>query len=356
MWRLPMAEKSRNYGIDLLRMTCMYMVVILHICGQGGILEAAEGTQNGAVAWFIRILAYCAVNCYGLISGYVGIDAKYKYSNLIVLWLHVIFYTVVITVCFAFAMPGSVGKGEVLNAVFPVMRKQYWYFTAYFCMFFFIPAFNLVVDSMPPKQLKALVIALFVLFSLLPTLFHSDVFGVNGGYSALWLGVLYLFGAYIKRNGPVPGARAEKYAVLYLLCVVLTWGFRMVIGSYLDIYTSPTMVAAAVCLLILFAGINTTPVIRKMIMIFAPLSFGVYLVHTHPLIWSYVMKNRFAEYAALTSVQLVFAVFAAALMIYLVCSLTDMVRSFIYRLLKIEETADRIERRIRENVKLPGRE
>ena len=223
-------------------------------------------------------------------------------------------------------------------------------------MFFFIPAFNLVVDSMPPKQLKALVIALFVLFSLLPTLFHSDVFGVNGGYSALWLGVLYLFGAYIKRNGPVPGARAEKYAVLYLLCVVLTWGFRMVIGSYLDIYTSPTMVAAAVCLLILFAGINTTPVIRKMIMIFAPLSFGVYLVHTHPLIWSYVMKNRFAEYAALTSVQLVFAVFAAALMIYLVCSLTDMVRSFIYRLLKIEETADRIERRIRENVKLPGRE
>ena len=140
MWESMMIEKSRNYGIDLLRILCMYMVVILHILGQGGILEASpKGSVNWAIAWLMRIGVYCAVNCYGLISGYVGIDAKYKYSNWIVLWLRVLFYTIVITISFAFMVPDSVGKGEMMNAIFPVMKNYYWYFTAYFGLFLFIP-------------------------------------------------------------------------------------------------------------------------------------------------------------------------------------------------------------------------
>ena len=34
-------RKQRNYGIDLLRMIAMLMVVILHILGKGGVLQAA---------------------------------------------------------------------------------------------------------------------------------------------------------------------------------------------------------------------------------------------------------------------------------------------------------------------------
>lgn len=30
---------QRNYGLDLLRMTAMFMVLLLHTMGQGGILE-----------------------------------------------------------------------------------------------------------------------------------------------------------------------------------------------------------------------------------------------------------------------------------------------------------------------------
>lgn len=30
---------ERNYGLDLLRMAAMFMVILLHILGQGGILK-----------------------------------------------------------------------------------------------------------------------------------------------------------------------------------------------------------------------------------------------------------------------------------------------------------------------------
>lgn len=132
-----MEYNSRNYGIDLLRILSMYMVVILHVLGQGGILrETIILSSNYKVVWLLEIVSYCAVNCYALISGYVGINAEYNYSNIIALWLRVIFYTVIITACFALVVPNSVGINEICNAIFPVMRKQYWYFTAYFCVFF----------------------------------------------------------------------------------------------------------------------------------------------------------------------------------------------------------------------------
>ena len=91
------AEVSkRNYGIDLLRTISMFMILILHILGNGGILkQVIPLTIYGELIWFIEVCCFCAVNCYGLISGYVGVKAKHKYSNLIYLWIQVFFYLII---------------------------------------------------------------------------------------------------------------------------------------------------------------------------------------------------------------------------------------------------------------------
>lgn len=130
-------RKEHNYGIDLLRIIAMFMIVVLHILGPGGILENTNLLSiNYNIGWFLEIASYCSVNCYALISGYVGRNAEYKYKNIILLWLRVVFYTLLITMLFAVFSREKVGGQEVINAIFPVMRKQYWYFTQYFCMFF----------------------------------------------------------------------------------------------------------------------------------------------------------------------------------------------------------------------------
>ena len=81
-----MLNKERNYGIDCLRVISMFMVVLLHVLGRGGVLQATKNLSiNYGVSWFLEIAAYCAVNCYAIISGYVGYGRKIKYSNLIYL-------------------------------------------------------------------------------------------------------------------------------------------------------------------------------------------------------------------------------------------------------------------------------
>lgn len=83
---------SRNYGIDLLRMLSMYMVCTLHTLGQGGILEAtSEHSSQYCLAWLLEIAAYCAVDCFALISGYVGATARFRPINLLRLWLQAAF-------------------------------------------------------------------------------------------------------------------------------------------------------------------------------------------------------------------------------------------------------------------------
>jgi len=134
----------RNYGIDLLRLVSMFMVVIFHVLGRGGVLESTpQFTLNYGIAWLLEIACYCAVNCYALISGYVGVYSKHKWSSIVYLWLQVEFYMILFTSLFAIIQPGSIGIVELLKMLFPVVFYQYWYFTAYFCMFFFIPVLNM---------------------------------------------------------------------------------------------------------------------------------------------------------------------------------------------------------------------
>lgn len=98
---------THNMGIDLLRILCMILIPFLHIMVHGGILNACpQFSMQYNVAWFFMALAYCAVDCYALISGYVGYHSKYKYSNIIYLCVEVVFYTVLITVLFGIFFGG----------------------------------------------------------------------------------------------------------------------------------------------------------------------------------------------------------------------------------------------------------
>ena len=67
-----MNKVSRNYGIDLLRIISMLGVVFLHVLGHVVILSLDLSPVNFSMVWFIEILAYPAVNCFVLISGYIG--------------------------------------------------------------------------------------------------------------------------------------------------------------------------------------------------------------------------------------------------------------------------------------------
>lgn len=167
----------RNYGVDVLRIVSMLMIMIMHVLEHGGIINNLESLSfEYALFWLLEIMTYCGVNCYALVSGYVNCFSKgFYFSRIITLWLQVLFYGVTITAIIAIIKPSTFGLSQIINVVFPVTTGQYWYFTAYFCLFFFMPALNTVINVIPKNTFKLpfwllLVCFLFFLLFLIKTL------------------------------------------------------------------------------------------------------------------------------------------------------------------------------------------
>ena len=76
---------KRNYGIDALRILSMFMVVVLHVLGQGGMLSGSEpGSLKYWTLWFLEIACFCATDCFALISGYVMYKSKPRLSRAVI--------------------------------------------------------------------------------------------------------------------------------------------------------------------------------------------------------------------------------------------------------------------------------
>lgn len=361
-----MSAKERNYGIDALRILSMFIVVVLHIFNAGGVLGATgRFTSQYEAGWLIKNATFCAVDVYALISGYVWVNAKYRYRNIMELWLQVVFYTVTITALFAVFSPSSVSLLSWLKALFPVMFNQYWYFSSYFALFLFIPLLNIIIQKAEKKQLLIYIVIILFFFGVLQTLFFSNAFGTNDGYSAIWLMVLYLVGGYLGKYGIGKNVRPVKFLIGYLIAVCLTWLSKLCIelltfrilgevraGNYFIRYESPFIFMAAIFLLLFFANLKISNFWKKIIGFLSPMAFGVYLIHVHPLVFLGILKEGFTEYASLPWVLEILAVLGTAAVIYLICSLIDFIRLQLFKALHIRRKLDSFEEHIR--VKIRG--
>lgn len=348
--------KARNYGIDLLRIVAMFMVLFLHILGNGGILFELEPlSAHGITAWFFEIAAFSAINCYGIISGYVGISSRYKYSNFAVLWLQVAFYSVIITFVYHLRYPALVSSNDLIGSFFPVCNQKYWYVTAYAGLFIVIPLLNAAVHSLSKKQLKLTLAAMFISFSLLPSVFVKDIFMTGWGYGMLWLMFLYLIGAYAKLYGFFKSSKRLS-AVIYFSCVIFSWGFKVweeaasSAGKYADLasgaiaqYTSPPMLISGLCIFVFFSQLNIGKTAKKLIGIIAPCSFGVYIIHAHPLLWDRLITYRYAQYIEYNPFIMMLLVFLTAVCMFLVLAAIDFVRGMIFKLIKIKPLLQKAE-------------
>jgi len=339
--------KTHNYGIDALRMLAMFMVVTTHVLGPGGILDNAPmGSLSYEAAWFLEIACYCTVNCYALISGYVGGSAKYRYHSILLLWLRVAFYTLSLTLIFSIAVPGAVTLKHWVFALLPVTYGGYWYFTSYFALFFFLPLLNIGLCRLGEKQLRAVAIGLVLVFSFVQAISGGDIFSISS--NAWWLMILYIIGGYIGKYGLFPKWGAARMFLGYLLMTSLTWLSKVFIesgifpplealgGKYLVNHTAPAMLGAGVFLLLAFQRITFPKRAEGIIRFFSPMAFSVYLIHANPFVWDHLLSQRFAWFAQLSAPLEIGLTLLTTLAIYLSCSLADLIRIGIFKALKLK--------------------
>ena len=373
------AAPNRNHGLDLLRIIVTVMVVVIHLMTYGGLQQnTAPFTKSYAALWFFGIMADCAVNCFALISGYVSYESKFRYTNVVKLHLTVLFHGILLTLLLGCLVPGQVSGMDIIRSCFPLLSNTYWYFTLYVGVLLLSPLLNWLMRCLSQQWSAVLVIGIILLMSVLPTVTQREAYtavtgfgrvwltvmhavknfvNVNRGFSLQWLAALYFIGAYMKKYREE--LRCKKWATLlgYFGCVALTWVLKLVFegwtacvqGSMADLsmlidYCSPTVLFAAIALVLFFSALRVPRWALRGLSVFVPLSFSVYIIHDHPLVRRLLIQDSLLPVLGLSPWLQLLVVAFCAVKIWAVCSGADWIRLRIFKLLRIDRGLQALER------------
>ncbi len=330
----------------------MFLVVLTHILGQGGI----RGNLNllspkGIIVEFLYVISLTCVNIYALISGYVGIKSKHKYSNLIQLWIQALFYSIIITIVYVIYTYMNTGVLEVktlIKGFLPFTFEQYWYFSAYVILFMFMPLLNYLLLNVPRKELKKYATIVFIIYCCFGII-RGQYNSINYGYSFLWLAILYLVGGYVSIYDPFKKFTVKRCIIYLFIILLVTVAVNVLVNfmvlqifnkqynlPYLLYYQSPNIVISSILFLIIFSKLQIKKRYQKIITLGASTSFGVYLIHVHPLIYYNLINFGFINLSYENLPIMILAIFLWCIIIYLSCTIIDFIRICIFKLLKIK--------------------
>ena len=340
---------KRNYGIDLLRMVAMVFVILLHITGVGGICaNATLFSPQFFLSQFIRIGTFCAVNCYALISGFVGWSRTPKLSNLLRLWAKVMAFCVILTVLTELRAPDAVGMKDLWKAFTPVKEAKYWYFNAYVGLFFFIPLLNQAIRNITGREAVFAMAGIFLLVLWLPESKLSQTFLLANGYSALWLMILYVLGGLMARFEIPAKLPAKLWALGYLLAVLGSFAPRMVMlamkpelwnadNANLSMqYIKFSVILAGVCLVGLFSRLELPEKLVRVTKALSPHAFGVFLFHTHTLVFQTAIRGRFLWLSTAPLWELLGVLLGATAFIYILGTAADWLIDQAFRITRLD--------------------
>lgn len=239
-----------------------------------------------------------AVNVFALISGYLGVGRKVHVRKLVGLWVAAFTWSA------GMAIVGLTRGAQIglwlYRSFFPVLANDYWYFNSFLALQLFVPILNAGISVIGNVATLLLSLGLLCLSSLLG--FPSGL-GINNGYSAFWLVVLWLVGAAVRLNWDVVTRYLSTKRLLLglslipLLSTYLEWSY--VVGGLDPMlwieYVSPLVVIQSLCFFILAARINITNDSARRVLARASASaFGVYLIDVSYWIYDFWLNARFS--------------------------------------------------------------
>lgn len=354
------ADDGHNYGIDLLRLFSQFLVVTLHVMGQGGVLYTTGNLKTYWTAWTIETTAYCAVDIFAMISGYVGYRSKPKPSRIINLWFQTIFWFIPLGFFDIHMTPDITPREKFFKICFaflPLSHGRNWYLTAYFVMCFFLPLLNCIIQNCPRFVLKwTLLVSLFFITCNLNNLL-KDYYVLKGGYCWAWLSIMYLVGGYLGKYDVLSSVKKRIWLLLYAAMTAITVYSRYIIlkitPKLKDVpafdciilkYISPTIILAGISMIGIFTQIKPKGIVKTLVKLFSPCALGVFIIHTHEYIMAKHVKlaSNYVDHE--NPVKMALQTYAIVLFILVACLILDFLRMQLFRLCGVPKFTGAIDR------------
>lgn len=330
--------KERQVKFELLRVLCMYMIVVGHCLFHGRVTaKLGYGTTNYFLSYLIQSFSVVHTNSFVMLAGYFSIDRDFRAERLLRFWRQVLFYSVLI--CLIYGIFQGVTGRDVVRALFPVSSGNYWFVSVYMGLALLMPFAGMLAVRLTKAQYRYLLVLLAVFFSVNHMIFRVNTYGAYTGRELPWFLFLALLAGYVKLHTR-PDRRYFRYGLAgYILAslgvlasVYLSVRLRQEDIGYFMNYNSPLALAATCSLFLCVKNMPWKPgrldgVIRKA----AGGVFGIYLIHDNYLIRYLVWDFFRASKVARTHWAVIYAV-AVAAVVYVACLCLEFLRQRLFLL------------------------
>lgn len=333
-------RKERNSNIELLRIIAMFFIIMSHCSVHGiGYDIKSDFTINKLALYWFR-LGNLGVNIFVIISGYFLVNSLHPRRSLSKFLAQVWFYSVG---CLLFYLVYSGGGlsvksvvKEVIQAVFPTVCEQYWFFTAYIVLLLLSPYINILLNNFSQKQHKGFLIVTGILWCIIPTFTTRKMFGTQ---IPMFL-MLYSIGAYLRKY-PENRFSDRKFAVtltaasfvlLFLSSVVISF-----LNNYIDflnghesVFYSRNSLLIILCAVGLFSSFAyAKPFYNKGINKVAGCVFGIYLIHDNRFIRGLLWKNWLPNFMYINRVYFIPVMLLSVCIVFIVGAIIEFLRKVL---------------------------
>lgn len=357
--------KKRNIGVDFVRIISMIGIVYSHVLLQGKGFDKYKKYKSELIS--SETYFFWHNNAFAIISGIVGYKST-KYSNLLYLWLSVVFYSLSIHYYYLKYKKDAIVIGKFYQEYFPAIYCRYWYFSSYFGMFIFLPVVNKGIQYLKKIELKLAVMSILGIFVFWYNYINNnnDIFKMNGGASTIWLLSLYIIGAYIgKFNMEFTGVKRYLINLInFLTFLLLCWTYNQfrnyTISDFSGDYktklrnfikklmttglNSVIRTTQAILIVLFFLNLKYNKFLSKFITFLGPLTFGVYLIHININVSVNYLSNILnKESLNLTAREAIQMLIFKSIKYFLECVIIEYFRYLLFTILKIRNICILIE-------------
>lgn len=334
-------KTDRLLNIELLRIFAMFYIVLGHLSCIIGNYEELN--------WVEKLILYIpfdfvpGVNCFVLISSYFLINAQFKAQRIVRITVETLFYTVVLTVIcfFLFNKNGEITVYDVIKSFYILgpTKYNYWFISKFIALLALQPFLSKLAVSFTKKQYQ---LFLCVLILINTELIGGFPFGelYGGGFTLMWFICLFFTGGYLRLH-------LESHSMKFWLFLTMFFTLVKTMIQYMELiniislnYNSIITYGLAISVFMLFKSIRISK-INSLVKFLSPNILGVYLIHSHPLI--YELRYEFANYL-FNSVHWnkIMILLTYSFLVFCICIFIDKTRAFIFNIIGLDNFINKL--------------
>lgn len=327
---LPERKVSGNSAVEILRILAMAMIVLSHACYHSGYDSVYSLVSGNRLFLQFGFLGNLGVDVFVLVSGYFQCRMEFRSRSLSKILSQVWFYSVALYLICHFGFGGRLPLTQVL---LPTIFETYWFVTAYVVLLLLSPFLNRMIHNLTKGQLDTLLAVLLLIWAVIPTVFEQQMYG--GALQEFVL--LYILGARVRLypEGKLESPKVRwalavlPMVALYALTVGLAYCERFTpeaFGASVRFYDRNSLFLLATAVGLLAVAVYAKPFSNRIVNAVSGCTFGVYLIHDHPLVRDLLWKHWLNWEDYFTSGSFILRILLSVAAVYLVCTGIEWIR------------------------------